>query len=71
MEILAGEQSCYTLLAFICLKMEIHWRSNPVGKVQKNLPFFKEIEKKEFTQNIRHYLITVVAYIANQRLFNF
>ena len=52
MEILAGEQSCYTLLAFICLKMEIHWRSNPVGKVQKNLPFFKEIEKKEFTQNI-------------------
>jgi len=51
--------------------MEIHWRSNPVGKVQKNLPFFKEIEKKEFTQNIRYYLITVVAYIANQRLFNF
>jgi putative transposase len=50
MEIVAGEQSCYTLLAFICIKMEIHWRSNPIGKVRKNLPFFKEIEEKEFTQ---------------------
>ena len=50
MEILAGEQSCYTLLAFICLKMELYWRSNPVGKVQKNLPFFQEIGKREFTQ---------------------
>ncbi len=50
MEIVAGEQSCYTLLAFICIKMEIHWRSNPIGEVRKNLPFFKEIEEKEFTQ---------------------
>jgi len=38
MEILAGERSCYTLLAFIALKMELHWRSNPLGKVRKNLP---------------------------------
>jgi hypothetical protein len=30
MEIVAGEQSCYTLLAFIALKMELHWRSNRV-----------------------------------------
>ena len=52
MEIPAGEQSCYTLLAFICLKMEIHQRSDPVGKVQKNLPFFTNIEEKELTQNI-------------------
>lgn len=50
MEIVAGEQSCYTLLAFICIKMESHWRSNPIGKVRKNLPFFKEIKEKEFTQ---------------------
>ena len=44
MEIVAGEESCYRLLAFICLKMEVHWRSNPVGKVRRNLPFFKELE---------------------------
>ncbi|MFH1935530.1 MAG: transposase, partial [Pseudomonadota bacterium] len=27
MEIVAGENACYTLLAFICLKMELHWKS--------------------------------------------
>jgi putative transposase len=47
MEIVAGEAACYRLLAFISLKMELHWRSNPVGSVRKNLPFFKN-----FTQNI-------------------
>jgi putative transposase len=50
MEIVAGENACYTLLAFICLKMELHWRSNPIGKVRKNLPFLKELEDKKFTQ---------------------
>jgi len=50
MEILAGENACYTLLAFICLKMELHWRANPIGKVRKNLPFLKELEDKKFTQ---------------------
>jgi putative transposase len=44
MEILAGEQSCYTLLTFIALKMELHWRSNPLGKVRKNLLFWKQVE---------------------------
>jgi hypothetical protein len=44
MEIVAGEQSCYTLPAFIALKMELHWRSNPLGKVAKNLPFGKQLE---------------------------
>jgi hypothetical protein len=40
------------LLAFISLKMECHWRSNPVGKVHDNtLPFFEKMEEKEFTQN--------------------
>jgi putative transposase len=44
MEIVAGEQACYTLLAFISLKMELHWRSSPVGKVPKNLPLLKALE---------------------------
>jgi len=42
-EILAGESVCYRLLAFISLKMELHWRSTPVGKVRKNLPFFQKM----------------------------
>ncbi len=50
MEILAGESACYRLLAFVSLKMELHWRSNPVGKVQKNLPFFQEVAYEKFTQ---------------------
>ena len=50
MEILAGEASCYTLLAFIALKMELHWRSNPLGKVAKNLPIWSKLEQKNFTQ---------------------
>jgi putative transposase len=41
MEIMAGEISCYRLLAFISLKMELQWRSTPVGKVRGNLPFFQ------------------------------
>jgi len=28
----------------------LHWRSNPVGKVRKNLPFFKELAYENFTQ---------------------
>ena len=50
MEILAGESACYRLLAFISLKMELHWRSNPVGRVRNNLPFFKEWAYNNFTQ---------------------
>jgi len=50
MEILAGENSCYTLLAFVCLKMELNWRSKPIGKVPNNLPFFKRLAEREFTQ---------------------
>jgi putative transposase len=46
MEIVAGEVSCYKLLAFISLKMELHWRANPVGKVRLNLPFFKEFTQE-------------------------
>jgi putative transposase len=51
MEIIAGEDACYILLAFISLKMELHWRANPIGKVRKNLPFFQNLIVENFTQN--------------------
>jgi putative transposase len=50
MEILPGEAACYRLLAFISLKMELHWRSTPVGKVLRRLPFFNESAYRKFTQ---------------------
>ena len=50
MEIVAGESACYTLLAFICIKMELHWRSNRIGKVRYNLPILKKIVEDNFTQ---------------------
>jgi putative transposase len=42
--IVAGEMACYTLLTFIALKMELHWRSNPLGEWRKNLPIWKRLE---------------------------
>ena len=51
MEILAGERSCYTLLAFVCVKMEVHWRKKPIGQVPENLPFLKKLAEKNFTQS--------------------
>lgn len=51
MEILAGERSCYTLLTFVCLKMELHWRSKPIGNVAGNLPFIQKMADINFTQN--------------------
>jgi putative transposase len=50
MEILAGEAACYRILAFVSLKMELHWRSNPMGKVNNNLLFFKKLADNNFTQ---------------------
>ena len=50
MEIVAGEQACYLLLAFVCLRMELHWRSNPIGKARNKLPFLKELAFNNFTQ---------------------
>jgi len=47
MEILAGEESCYNLLAFIAVKMEMYWKANPVGKVPLSLPFFQTIMRRE------------------------
>lgn len=49
MEIVAGETACYRILAYVALRMELHWRSNPVGKVRKNLPFLKELAYEHFT----------------------
>lgn len=51
MEIVAGENACYMLLAFISLKMEMHWIANPIGKAGQNLPFFQALALKNFTQS--------------------
>ena len=51
MEMVAGEQACYTLLASICLKLEVRWRSKPIGKDAVNLPFMRALAEKNFTQN--------------------
>jgi len=51
MEIVAGEHACYTLLAFISIRMEIYWKSNPVGKVRYNLPSLRKLIEGNFTQN--------------------
>jgi len=45
MEIVAGESSCYTLPAFIALKMELHWRCKLIGKVRMNLTLWKLLER--------------------------
>lgn len=42
MEIVAGENACYLLLAFISLKMEASWRTTKIGKVRPNLPLYKK-----------------------------
>jgi len=51
MEIVAGERACYNLLAFICLKMELHWRETPLGKVLKSMFLPQLTVLNEFTQN--------------------
>ncbi len=49
MEIVAGEQSCYNLITVIALKVESHWKQNPIN-FQKQIPWFKS--PKKFTQSI-------------------
>lgn len=49
MEIVAGEASCYNLLAVISLRMEVYWKKHPIT-FQKALPWFKA--REEFTQEI-------------------
>ena len=48
MEIVAGESSCYNLLAVISLRMEVYWQRHPIT-FQKALPWFTSPE--EFTQD--------------------
>jgi putative transposase len=45
MEILAGENSAHRLLCFIALKMELKWKSSPIGRRQvlPNLPNFTQL----------------------------
>lgn len=50
MEIVAGERACYTLLAFISLKMEVHWRNFLLGKRSSNLPVLQTLAESNFTQ---------------------
>lgn len=47
MEIVAGESSCYNLLAVISLRMEVYWQKHPIT-FQKSLPWFES--RVEFTQ---------------------
>lgn len=48
MEIVAGERSCYNLLAVICLRMELYWKRYPIT-LKGSLPWLSE---DEFTQEI-------------------
>jgi putative transposase len=41
MEIVAGEKSCYNLLAVICLKMELYWKRHPIT-LERALPWIKD-----------------------------
>ncbi|MFA4917358.1 MAG: transposase [Syntrophales bacterium] len=49
MEIVAGEMACYRIPAYVALRMELHWRSNPAGRVPKKLPLFKKLTYEHFT----------------------
>jgi len=40
MEIVAGEKSCYSLLAVVSIRMEAYWKKHPIA-FQKRLPWFK------------------------------
>jgi putative transposase len=53
MEIVAGENACYRLLAFISLKMEMHWKRNLIGKAAYHLPIFQKVPL--FTQYLNSF----------------
>ena len=42
MVIVAKENSCYLLLAFISLKIKMSLRHTKIGKVRPNLPLYKK-----------------------------
>lgn len=67
MEIVAGEAASYRLLAFISLKMELHWRTNPVEKVRANLPFYKNFT--QISSSCTHWVSNHAKFICkNQNL---
>ena len=47
MEIVAGEKSCYSLLAVVSIRMEAYWKKHPIT-FQKSIPWFRA--PAEFTQ---------------------
>ena len=49
MEIVAGEASCYNLLAVICLRMELYWKRRPIT-LKGSLPWLSD--EDEFTHKI-------------------
>ena len=46
MEIVAGEKSCYSLLAVVSIRMEAYWKKHPIT-FQKRLPWFKVPESTQ------------------------
>ena len=42
----------YTLLAFICLKMELQWVSNPAGRLHNSLLFLEKVEDKNLHKKL-------------------
>jgi hypothetical protein len=46
LEIVAGERPCHTLLAFVCLEMELTWRSKRLGGGLETGPSQKDCRKK-------------------------
>jgi putative transposase len=71
MEIVAGENACYTLLVFISIKMEICWRSDPVGKVHYNLPSLRRLIQRNlnYISYIRISRIRICLPVHMARLF--
>jgi hypothetical protein len=57
MEVVAGETACYRILPHIFLKMEMHWRSNPVGKVRNN-----RLYSMNWPMNISHKKVDTTRY---------
>jgi hypothetical protein len=47
--------------------MELHWRSNRVGKITKNLPFFKKLAFESFTKKIDSIVIHAFCRLHNKK----
>ena len=62
MEIVAGENSCYRLLAFIRLKMEMYWSQHLPGKYKRIYPSSSKSMANKFTQISLHYPKITIAF---------